>query len=358
MNLGIGFNPIFFEEKDLLPHFINFIECGPGDLDHFINHPLGCNTSVHIARPPICEDSQAQKIYLQRLHDCIKEYSFVSVGFHVIGPRLEGIGKFGFSSHFVPTKYNEQKATSFIQRAQDCFQKPIWIENVNFYSKNKSEVFRTLESINTIAYSTNSKIIADLTHLFVDAHNVGIDETALIGSVDWGRVVEVHLAGTINSRDGVMHDGHSQAVPLRVWKLFEKIVDYRLVDVSTIITVEHTDPAWISKSDLLVQDYKKALSIFLRLKDNETGPYALQPEHYASGYVRRKVLQRFPDINDVLSSRNLELNQIIADWFKYLKDKGLFLVISKHELEMFGNDERMNFYGDSFVEYCNERLQL
>lgn len=216
MSIGIGYNPLIIRDSKLIPNFVNFVECGPYDLHNFIGHKLSSNLSVHIARTPMCESNEEQNYFVEHLDNILKEYKYVSIGIHVTGPRSSGIGKYGFSSHYSYSEKNENRIIKFVKKLQDAFSTEVWLENVNFYSSSKSEVFRNHESINRICEKTASGIVADLTHLYVDAFNVCIDPASLIGAVNWSCVKEIHLAGTVSSSDGAQHDGHSQPVPTDV----------------------------------------------------------------------------------------------------------------------------------------------
>ena len=185
LNMGIGLNPIFTSHPEFIPDFIDFVECGPDDLPKLTTSRLAKNLSLHIARSPICEDVVSQDKFISAIAAKTKNHDFTSVGLHVTGPRLSGIGCYGFSSHYTPSKENEELISGFVKKIQDKFGKPVWLENVNFYSESKGAVFRVHESINQIAERCQASQIADLTHLYVDAHNVGVDETALIGAINW-----------------------------------------------------------------------------------------------------------------------------------------------------------------------------
>ncbi|MGC6439410.1 MAG: DUF692 family multinuclear iron-containing protein [Candidatus Puniceispirillaceae bacterium] len=358
LNMGIGLNPIFTSHPEFIPDFIDFVECGPDDLPKLATNRLTQNLFLHIARSPICDDVLSQDKFISAIAAKTKNHDFTSIGLHVTGPRLSGIGCYGFSSHYTPSKENEELISGFVKKIQDKFGKPVWLENVNFYSESKGAVFRVHESINHIADRCQASQIADLTHLYVDAHNVGVDETALIGAINWASVVEIHLAGTITSRNGVKHDGHSNPVPDQVWHLYEKIVDYRLIDSEVIVTIEHTDPSWLDDIDGFKADYIKAADTKNRLSKSAVLPFELEPGQFAIGYIKRKIRQRLPHIDEVLNEHDHTMEQMLDAWLAQLAADGINLVLSEAEADLFWRGGQAEFYGESFVHFCNNRLGL
>lgn len=352
-NIGIGYNPILIKSPELIPGFVDYIECGPHDIDKIQNSKLRNNLSVHIARSPISENCEEQRNYAMALKSLLAGKHFVSIGFHVTGPRSNGIGLFGFSSHYDASSECESHAINFIKLIQDTFSVPVWVENVNFYSDTRRAVFSTHESINRICHSTSARQIADLTHLFVDAHNVGIDPPTLVGSVDWSSVAEVHLAGVVESRGGALHDGHSNHVPAQVWDLYKKVCSYDLIDGNTIVTIEHTDPLWSQKAD----DYKKDYVEALKIRDDRINlPFELDPRQYAVGYIKRKLRAMYSRAFETAAEENLPVEQWLSEWIDMVETTGVQLVLSKYEADMFWGQDKVEYYGDSFARFCDAKL--
>jgi uncharacterized protein len=73
-------------------------------------------------------------------------------------------------------------------------------------------------------------LLLDLHNLFTMAQNFGFEPEAYLGRLDLGRVIEIHLSGGsasdpdwLPSRRVVRLDGHDDAVPEAVWRLFERV---------------------------------------------------------------------------------------------------------------------------------------
>lgn len=95
---------------------------------------------------------------------------------------------------------------------QDRVKCNIWLENTNFYSANSEAPLALWESIRRICEKTNASLIVDLAHHLIDCLNVGISPELFFAAIPWNFLAEIHLSGITQSKDGAIHDGHSQPI--------------------------------------------------------------------------------------------------------------------------------------------------
>jgi uncharacterized protein (UPF0276 family) len=85
--------------------------------------------------------------------------------------------------------------------------------------------------LNAITRGPRNHLLLDLHNLHVMAQNMGFEAEAYLDRLDLSRVIEIHLAGGIESDPAwlvsgrtLLLDGHDAAVPEAVWRLFEHVL--------------------------------------------------------------------------------------------------------------------------------------
>ena len=85
--------------------------------------------------------------------------------------------------------------------------------------------------LNAIVRRPRTHLLLDLFNLHVMSVNMGFDAEAYLDRLDLGRVLEIHLAGGMESDPGwlpsgrtLLLDGHDAAVPEAVWRLYERVL--------------------------------------------------------------------------------------------------------------------------------------
>ena len=346
--VGSGFNVGFVNPKTSKAHLpfpknISLLELGPEELTNFklplhqlqdIHH---FDISLHIARSPITESRQDD--YIENISILSRETNFQSIGFHLIGPRISNIGKFGFSSYYDPTNpCLESNAIRFISKIQDKTNCNVWIENTNFYSDTHSAPLALWESIRRISEKTNAKLIIDLSHHLIDCLNVGISPDLLFGAIPWKYVAELHLSGINRSKDGAYHDGHSQPIPETIWSYLEKIISFFIHDISLIyVTLEHTDFRWTKESEKFFNDFERLEKLKRAL---EKGPnhfltFSDKAEQYAKSRLKKFLEQHFSKVKEKCIAHGVEFDFIFEQWLSSINfSNGHRLVFSSYEEDL------------------------
>ena len=320
--IGTGYNPGFIatqESKRLrIPNRVALIELGPGEWKHLKSNGLVPNIpiSLHLSRTPITEDAASQDAFLSYLFSELDGSDFLSIGMHLSGSRKEGIGKYGFSSHYVPSPEREERARRFILSVQ-ARGSEVWIENANYYSSSSRELLRTWKSVTELCRNTGAKLIFDVSHAYVDAKNVGLEPWIILGAIDWSLVAEIHLAGVITGRDGTFHDGHQFPVPPEVWRLTEGALALVPQDKRPIyLTLEHTDSSWAERRHAYYGQFRrlqKALEWALHASP-ETSLASRKSDNYASRFLMKNLEKQIPKLRTACEQRRVSFDCIFEDW--------------------------------------------
>lgn len=368
ITFGSGYNCCFLERKKEnileIPDFVSHIELGLYEYKKWVSRRLqfSGNLSLHLARTPIAEDEKTQRNFIAFLLDSLADnkdgYSKLSsIGVHLIGDRYQGIGRFGFSTHFTPTQTIIDSSCRFIEMLAEALNLPIWIENANFYSASSYEVFQTWESVTSILERTNAGIIVDLSHLFIDSMNNNIPPLMTLGSVPQKFIKEVHLSGVIRSKDGAYHDGHSCSVSEEIWELLPYLMKNMInKEQEIVLTIEHTDPIWITKKTEFFNDFHRLHQVVpeLCLTNGRNIPNK-RSEQYAKNYLKKILRERCRLSVLELEKNNLNFNEVFDKWVEFATENGKRIAFTKEEVPK-KEWENVNFAKDSFCEYIEEIL--
>jgi uncharacterized protein (UPF0276 family) len=330
--IGAGFNPGFVNASVgkyslNLPSCVSLLEFGPEEVSGFwpvldtLIQERSLLASLHIARSPICEPQNVQELFIDRILNLIADKKFISVGFHLTGPRDSNIGKYGFSSYYDPTiKVYEERVVRFIRSAQSVFQKEIWLENTNFYSPKRQNSIEVWKSIDRICKETNAKVIVDLAHLLIDFWNSGLSPELAWSIIPWENVREIHLSGIVKSKDGSFHDGHSQSVHPEQWRILENIIPFLITDLSKVfVTIEHTEFDWVNRQDMYIADFHSAIQMqesITQKTDNHLNLCYEKKECYAEARLKKLLLMQLPKIRSFCLKNNINIDEIFNDWLK------------------------------------------
>lgn len=352
MIIGAGYNSHITQNSKFHYHdSVRYIEGGIFDIDAIHEDTPNIPFSLHIARSPITENNDNQKKFLQQVVEITRGKDLYSIGFHLVGKRVKGIGKYGFSSHYEANKKNEERAIAFIKRVQDKFGLDVLLENTNFYSSDPLSTYKTSKSMDLICEKSNANLLIDITHSIIDHNNVNLNEYDFLGSIDWENVAEIHLAGIKEARDGSLHDGHSEEIPEKVWSLFDYLLDRRLLSDNCIVTIEHTDPLWINKYEDYLDDFNTLKSKLEKNRADTNSFFEKKSEDYAKGYLKRKIKLGVPSLEKELINSGISFDETVESWLEDRSLKGTSFCLTEGE-EIFIDGAR--FYGKDFLDFLKE----
>ncbi|MBM4290177.1 MAG: DUF692 domain-containing protein [Deltaproteobacteria bacterium] len=108
--------------------------------------------------------------------------------------------------------------------AQGALGVPFGLENVSSYlrwpPREGGEALSEAAFYARVVEGAGAHYMLDLNNLYVSSHNLGFDPEEVLAVVDWGRVLQVHVAGHQRHPSGLLHDTHDRPVCDEVWALY------------------------------------------------------------------------------------------------------------------------------------------
>lgn len=151
---------------------------------------------------------------------------------------------------------------------------PLLIENIaNRFLVPDTELSET-DFINRVLRGTGCLLLLDLHNLHANAFNFQFDPYAWLGALDLQAVDAIHLAGGHYDSDGTLVDGHSNAVPPRVWDLYRHVCD-RVTPTCTVVERAENFPPY----EELLGELGRAKSILFESREGRMrAPVAAREE--------------------------------------------------------------------------------
>jgi uncharacterized protein len=126
----------------------------------------------------------------------------------------------GYTVNPVMNAQSVDNIISNIACHQAYFNTPIIVENSPLYFSLPSSDMSQTEFINSICRNSKTKILLDLTHLYISSQNFSFDPRRELTELPLDRVVEVHVSGL--AATGAQHwDNHASPVPEIIFELLE-----------------------------------------------------------------------------------------------------------------------------------------
>lgn len=218
--LGIGLRPVYYphiyEHQPAIDYFEiisdNFIGEAPAPLGHLnrirqrypiVLHGVGLNLLGHAALDSAYLDRIA------RLADLV-DAPFVT-------DHLCWTGAQGFSHHdLLPVPYVPELIDLAAERAaqvQERLGRPFGLENLSSYVSFRASTMTEQEFYTSVVRRAGCWLMLDINNVYVSSENHGFDPRAYLDTIDYTRVLQVHLAGhTRELAEGV---GSSERSPRR-----------------------------------------------------------------------------------------------------------------------------------------------
>ena len=183
--------------------------------DHFPVIPHGIGLSIGSV-------DGVDEAYLRAIREVSELTGSPFYSEHLCQTRAPGID----IGHLSPLWFSEEvlRATiDNVHKVQDTLGKPLVLENVSYLFDIPNPEMAQTEFFNRLVDTTGCGILLDVTNIFVNTLNHGIDAMAFMDAMPLERVVQVHLAGGLWSGDTFL-DSHTRPVQEESWELLEALL--------------------------------------------------------------------------------------------------------------------------------------
>lgn len=226
--LGLGLRPNFTRALASAPNAVGFLEIlvenclGAASLPReqlrslqgqipLVGHGVALNL---LGSDPLDLD------YLSRVRDLIQEFELGFFSDHLCWTAHGGV-----SHHDLLPAPNCKDLVSYAaeraQQVQEYLGVPFGIENVSSYVKFTRDDLSEWEFYRRVVDQSSTWYMLDVNNVFVNSVNHGFDAREYLQSVNWQRVLQVHIAGHEVRPDGLRHDTHDRPLCDEVWNLYE-----------------------------------------------------------------------------------------------------------------------------------------
>lgn len=133
-------------------------------------------------------------------------------------------GAHGTSHHdLLPTPYVPELVEFAAQRVREVQRRlgrPFGLENLSSYVEFRASTMSEVEFYAQVVDHAGCMFMLDINNVYVSSVNHGFDPRAYLDAIDYGRVLQVHLAGHSREPNGTIVDTHDAAVCSDVWGLY------------------------------------------------------------------------------------------------------------------------------------------
>lgn len=110
---------------------------------------------------------------------------------------------------------------SRIRLVQDVLERRIAVENASYYVALAQDLTE-LEYINGVLAEADCDLLLDVNNVYVNSRNHGFDPLEFLRALPGERIAYAHIAGHLNTDEGLIIDTHGTAVIDPVWQLLDQ----------------------------------------------------------------------------------------------------------------------------------------
>lgn len=130
-------------------------------------------------------------------------------------------------TYTVTPQYSEEvlvQVVANVDRLAPCVHAPIILENSPQYLALPGSTMTMVEFIAALVAACDVRLLLDLSHFAITAHNMGYDVGRVFDQFPLESVVEVHMSGH-SLQSGIMWDDHAVPAPEASFRLLERLLE-------------------------------------------------------------------------------------------------------------------------------------
>jgi uncharacterized protein (UPF0276 family) len=230
LGVGLGFREPFLAELFRRRDGVDFLEVtadhyfdAPGEkraeldllADHFPIIPHGLDLSLGGAEG-------IDQRYLDAMADLVERLDPPWWSEHIAYTRA-GVVSIGHLAPLPWTREAVDVVARNVEQVRRRIRTPLILENITAPVIVPGAEMDEADFVTAVLDRTGCGLLCDVTNLYTNAVNHGLDLERVLDRWPWDRVVQLHLAGG-HWHDGSLVDSHSHPPPPEVWRVLEEVV--------------------------------------------------------------------------------------------------------------------------------------
>ena len=227
--VGVGLRPVHMDQALAGPPLVdwfeviveNYLGTGPIPMTNLVRAAALVPVSLHGVSLDLQGTDPLDLDHVRAVDVLSKEVGAVCFSDHLCWTRNGS-----WHSHdLLPTPFTEEIAEHTAERArlvQQNLSVPFGIENLSSYAAFRDSTMTEWDFYAKVAKDAGIWTMVDINNIYVSATNHGFDPVRYLESINWDRVLYVHLAGHTVRPDGLRIDTHDAPVCPEVWDLYAK----------------------------------------------------------------------------------------------------------------------------------------
>ena len=230
LGVGLGFREPFLAELFRRRDEVDFLEI---TADHYLDAPeekwdeLGLLASHFPIIPHGLDLSMGSaegidEAYLDAMADLVERLDPPWWSEHIAYTRAGGVS----IGHLAPLPWTREAVEVVarnVERVRQRIPTPLILENVTATVVLPGAEMDEAEFITAVLDRTDCGLLCDVTNLYTNAINHGLDLDRVLDRWPWDRVVQLHFAGGHRDGDSLI-DSHAHPTPPEVWHILEEVV--------------------------------------------------------------------------------------------------------------------------------------
>ena len=146
-----------------------------------------------------------------------------------------------------------------VRELADRLERPVAVENVSYYADPAAPRMREWDFVGEVLERADCKLLLDVNNVYVNSRNHSFDPRRYIDAMPRERVVQIHVAGHLTRKDGLIIDTHGEPICEGVYDLLGYTLE-RLGPVPVLLERDANIPAL----DEVLDEVRRLTAIYER----------------------------------------------------------------------------------------------
>ncbi len=181
---------------------------------HFPLIPHGLNLSLGSAEG-------VDEEYLEKFAALVEKTNPAWFSDHLCFTKSNGVN----IGHLAPVPYTNEAVKVFVRNistVKNRIKTPFILENITYNVRFPSSEMSEAEFITTILNETDCGLLLDITNLYINSTNFGVDWRKVLDALPLERVVQLHFVG-VGRHGARLIDAHSDKTNDEIWEVFRAV---------------------------------------------------------------------------------------------------------------------------------------